>query len=162
MERMTEKQTFTARELAKQFGVSADTITRHANKLFGSSQNGVTRYFSKPEVTAILKSLQTAQPNQVDTSVAAYKGMGTDLSDELELAMLYRKRLEDEKVISALERKLRLKAESEVVVLETKVADLTHDNEHMAGVSKWLIKGHQKLGEEALAKYGGLPYWFRH
>lgn len=159
-----EKQRFTTKELAEHFGVSLNTITNHANKLFGTvSRQGVTRLFTEAAATLILKSLQTprASGHQLTTSQTVCE-VRTGLTDTLRMAELrntVKQALAEMDAI--LDRHIKqLQVENAELKIEN--AALAHDNEHATGVSNWLIKGHQKLGEEVLEKYGGLPYWFNH
>jgi transposase len=54
---------FTARELAAQFGCSVSTIHKHANKLFGKTRGGSTRYFDGEQVTLLLESIKNSKPD---------------------------------------------------------------------------------------------------
>jgi hypothetical protein len=95
-------EVFTAKELAAKFGYSIRTIQNHANKLFGTAKNGVTRTFDKAQVTLILDSMKNAsisnkgnQHTDLDdlaTSKASLLGTETDLSLFLEL-----KKISDDK-----------------------------------------------------------------
>jgi transposase len=77
---------YTARELAAQFGCDERTVQRHGNKMFGEAQNGVARLFDEAQATAILEAVKGGQPNQT-TSTATCRGMETELTLELQIAL---------------------------------------------------------------------------
>jgi hypothetical protein len=90
---------YTARELAATFGCTVNTIVRHANKLFGESQNGVTRLFDEAQATLLLESIKTVKQaggrrtltsdvkaEQVGTLKASRESMETELTLKAERA----------------------------------------------------------------------------
>jgi hypothetical protein len=57
----TSGKQYTARDLATTFGCSVNTITNHANKLFGKGKKGVTRCFDEARATLLLESIKTVK-----------------------------------------------------------------------------------------------------
>jgi hypothetical protein len=108
MKTLSGKQ-YTARELAERFGCDTDTITNHANALFGKGAGrGKTRYFDEAQTTAILEKIKNpATAGRQATSATVSEAVETELSTAFQLAMLY-------KQAAALERNLRIKAENRV------------------------------------------------
>ncbi|WP_062327057.1 hypothetical protein [Treponema endosymbiont of Eucomonympha sp.] len=100
----------TAKTIAAAIGCSVKTVHNHANALFGRVKNGAERFFTGAQVTAILERIKHGNNNQHDL-VSSLQGTETELTAELRLATLY-------KQTAALERELRLKAETRALEQE--------------------------------------------
>jgi hypothetical protein len=204
---------WTARELAAQIGCDRDTVTIHANKLYGNSGQGIVRLFSQDEVQAIIGSIRDAVPlgrkigrkaahvvtsentttsennfstneisaNDTPVTSGATLTSGDNFSTNEILAndtpvtskntttsknnFSTNEKLTNEDILIRLANSEREAKELWKLLAERegKRADKAEKSAQGAyEVSNWLIKGHQRLYEEAMARYGGeLPYWQR-
>jgi hypothetical protein len=103
----------TAKTIAAAIGCSVKTVHNHANALgFGTRRNGVAGSFTEVQVTAILERIKRPQSSGRKANLEnEIQGTETALSAELRLAVLY-------KQTAALERELRLKAETRALEQE--------------------------------------------
>jgi hypothetical protein len=95
MNELVQGKRMTVREVAEQFGCSAETVKGHIRDLFpGLMQNGVTTYLTPPQVTIILERIQkTTSEHRGAESVNLQRsviGIETALTPALKLEMLYR------------------------------------------------------------------------
>ncbi|MDR1326563.1 MAG: hypothetical protein LBK00_11055, partial [Treponema sp.] len=134
---ISEKQ-YTARDLAATFGCSVNTIHRHANKLFGESQNGVTRYFDKARITLLLESIKKsaaerrgAESVNLERSV---QGVETGLTLDLQIAIA-------EKAAKELWKRKAEQNEARAVKAEAALGRLTieHQDTLKANTQLWNI-----------------------
>jgi predicted ribosome quality control (RQC) complex YloA/Tae2 family protein len=152
---------WTARELAEQFGCDVKTIANHARKLFGPGDERVTRLFDELQVTAILESMKQSQnPHAPGRKIGDSAETAENIiRSETELTLDFQI-AQAEHEAAVFERKAKELWKARAIKAEIEKAESEKEKQVMATVDKWLIRGHQVLGEEAMKKYGGLPYWF--
>jgi transcriptional antiterminator len=128
----------TIKEMSEKTGISIRAIQNYANKAKWTAKGKVT-YLDERQVTLILEALKSSNNNQYDLA-RSLRGVETDMSIDLQIALAERKAKE---------------------LWKTKAERLEAELEKTENVASWLIKGHQRLGEEVIEKfYGGeLPYW---
>jgi DeoR/GlpR family transcriptional regulator of sugar metabolism len=139
---MAEKR-MTVREVADVLAVSPETIRKHIRELFPDlMKNGYATYLTEEHVTQIKQKMEPT------TQVV---GNLTRLEEDALIARAH------EIIVRRAET-----AEAELRKVKAENKELARSLVTVSGMADWLIAGHQKLGEEALAKYGGLPYWHDH
>jgi hypothetical protein len=115
-----------------------NTIHRHANKLFGESQNGVTRYFDKARITLLLESIKKsaaerrgAESVNLERSV---QGVETGLTLDLQIAIA-------EKAAKELWKRKAEQNEARAVKAEAALGRLTieHQDTLKANTQLWNI-----------------------
>jgi transposase len=96
MAKAVSGKNYTAKELAERFGCDTDTVTKHANALFGrGAGRGKTRYFDEAQTTAILEHIKDAigTGRKIADSETSEKVIGsteTALSLDLQIALAER------------------------------------------------------------------------
>jgi transposase len=62
---------YTTRELAARFGCGVSTIHKHANKLFGKTRRGSTRYFDREQADVLSRLISVCGKKQPESAPAA-------------------------------------------------------------------------------------------
>jgi hypothetical protein len=144
----------TIKEIANQLKVSVRVIQTYASKA-GWTEHGKTTYLNEKQVTVILEAMKSKGGQKLNEAAQInLRSTETDLSIDAQIAMAER-----EARFAAERAKELWKTKAER--LEAELENVKAQSERTENVASWLIKGHQRLGEEVIEKfYGGeLPYW---
>jgi hypothetical protein len=115
---------YTAKELAAQFGYEVRTINKHAVKLFGLGEKRKTRYFDELQVTMILESMKKSNESSQNRAWnAGVPSLETEMSEEFQLAMMYKQAVNLLQKTNELECKLRIKTETKLRETERKLGE---------------------------------------
>jgi cell division septum initiation protein DivIVA len=135
----SSEKKMTVREIAEQLGCSVDTIQRHANKLFGSADNGVTRYFNDVQATMIVERVKSVNNNQYMTSARA-----------AEVSTPYSAALKAKELSTSL-HSTNEKAQAALVLFADAMSALQSENETLKGKVENLSGQLQVRNEELIS-----------
>ncbi|MDR3302931.1 MAG: hypothetical protein LBS86_00795 [Treponema sp.] len=148
MNELSTGKTMTVKEVAATLGVDVSTITKRVRELFPEKvKKGVTTRLNEAEVTRLKLELQNnGHIGQLSDVVQMPK---TELEKKLIVAQAMQILHEEvEALQAAVARKDKIIGE-QAKALST-----------VSNMADWLIAGHKELGDKAIEKYGGLPWWF--
>jgi hypothetical protein len=142
--KMTNGKKYTARELAARFGCTAKTIQNHANKLFGKTQNGVTRQFDEAQTTLLLENMKVSKGRLIGdskTSKINLRGTETELTLDLQIALAEKAEKEAAQKSRDLWKKKAEREEARAIKAESALGRLTveHKDTLEANSQLWRI-----------------------
>jgi hypothetical protein len=111
-----EDRRMTVKAIAEHPGCTVRVVRKHIERCFpGLMRHGKTTYVTEAHLTVILESMKNSNESfQNRTGNAGVASAETGRTDEFRLALLYKQDAELMKEAAALERALRLKAETEL------------------------------------------------
>jgi DNA-binding transcriptional MerR regulator len=118
---------YTTRELAARFGCSVSTIHKHANKLFGKTRGGSTRYFDGEQVTLLLERIKNSKSDNPTLNKVreGLQGVETELTLDLQIAMAEKAATMAEKSAKELWKRKAEHEEAQAVKAEAALGRLT-------------------------------------